>query len=122
MWNYIGGWDNASTIALEVERPQRTYPKAMIAAVILVSADVCVAVRGGVFGGSCRRRIFRRRRLGEDGRSSRPERGTARIGWDSVLVLVRNDKRVWDVTRAGHELFEAAAGHGTGRDAPAGVR
>ena len=31
------GWDNASTIAQEVERPQRTYPKAMIAAVILVS-------------------------------------------------------------------------------------
>jgi amino acid transporter len=31
------GWDNASTIAQEVERPQRTYPRAMIAAVILVS-------------------------------------------------------------------------------------
>jgi amino acid transporter len=31
------GWDNASTIAQEVERPQRTYPKAMIAAVVLVS-------------------------------------------------------------------------------------
>jgi amino acid transporter len=36
MWNYMG-WDNASTIAQEVERPQRTYPKAMIATVILVS-------------------------------------------------------------------------------------
>src|SRR6266404_2074429 len=36
MWNYMG-LDNASTIAQEVERPQRTYPKAMIAAVILVS-------------------------------------------------------------------------------------
>src|SRR5258708_25406725 len=36
MWNYMG-WDNASTIAQEVERPQRTYPKAMIAAVILVA-------------------------------------------------------------------------------------
>jgi len=35
MWNYMG-WDNASTIAQEVERPQRTYPKAMIAAVVLV--------------------------------------------------------------------------------------
>src|SRR6202035_5140850 len=31
MWNYMG-WDNASTIAQEVERPQRTYPRAMIAA------------------------------------------------------------------------------------------
>jgi amino acid transporter len=36
MWNYMG-WDNASTIAQEVERPQRTYPMAMIAAVILVA-------------------------------------------------------------------------------------
>jgi amino acid transporter len=37
MWNYMG-WDNASTIAQEVERPRQTYPRAMIAAVILVSA------------------------------------------------------------------------------------
>ena len=36
MWNCMG-WDNASTIAQEVERPQRTYPRAMIAAVILVA-------------------------------------------------------------------------------------
>jgi amino acid transporter len=36
MWNYMG-WDNASTIAQEVERPRKTYPRAMIAAVILVS-------------------------------------------------------------------------------------
>ena len=36
LWNYMG-WDNASTIAQEVERPQRTYPRAMIAAVALVS-------------------------------------------------------------------------------------
>jgi amino acid transporter len=30
------GWDNASTIATEVERPQRTYPRAMLAAVVIV--------------------------------------------------------------------------------------
>jgi amino acid transporter len=30
------GWDNASTIAAEVERPQRTYPRAMLAAVAIV--------------------------------------------------------------------------------------
>ena len=41
MWNYTG-WDNASTIALEVERPQRTYPRAMIATVILVSLTYVV--------------------------------------------------------------------------------
>jgi amino acid transporter len=43
MWNYMG-WDNASTIAQEVERPQRTYPKAMIAAVILVSLTYILPV------------------------------------------------------------------------------
>ena len=36
MWNYMG-WDNASTIAHEVERPQRTYPRAMLAAVVIVA-------------------------------------------------------------------------------------
>jgi amino acid transporter len=36
MWNYMG-WDNASTIAAEVEKPQRTYPRAMIWAVVIVA-------------------------------------------------------------------------------------
>jgi amino acid transporter len=36
MWNYMG-WDNASTIATEVERPQRTYPRAMLVAVVIVA-------------------------------------------------------------------------------------
>jgi amino acid transporter len=36
MWNYMG-WDNASTIAAEVERPQRTYPRAMLWAVAIVA-------------------------------------------------------------------------------------
>ena len=35
MWNYMG-WDNTSTVAGEVVRPQRTYPLAMLGAVILV--------------------------------------------------------------------------------------
>lgn len=43
LWNYMG-WDNASTIALEVERPQRTYPRAMIAAVIIVSLSYILPV------------------------------------------------------------------------------
>jgi len=29
MWNFMG-WDNASTIATEVENPQRNYPRAML--------------------------------------------------------------------------------------------
>ncbi len=43
MWNYMG-WDNASTIAAEVERPQRTYPRAMLAAVAIVSLSYIVPV------------------------------------------------------------------------------
>ena len=37
MWNYMG-WDNASTIAGEVENPQKTYPRVMmitLAAIVL---------------------------------------------------------------------------------------
>jgi amino acid transporter len=41
MWNYMG-WDNASTIAQEVENPQRNYPRAMIAATALVSVTYIV--------------------------------------------------------------------------------
>ena len=33
------GWDNASTIATEVERPQRTYPRAMLVAVCIVAVS-----------------------------------------------------------------------------------
>ena len=32
MWNYMG-WDNASTVAAEVENPQRTYPGVMLLAI-----------------------------------------------------------------------------------------
>lgn len=37
LWNYMG-WDNASTIAQEVENPQRTYPRAMLISAALVAA------------------------------------------------------------------------------------
>jgi len=51
MWNYMG-WDNASTIAGEVDRPQRTYPLAMLLAVLLVAATyiipVAAAARTGI--------------------------------------------------------------------------
>ena len=50
MWNYMG-WDNASTIAQEVERPQKTYPKAMIAAVVLVSLTYVVPFAAVYFTG-----------------------------------------------------------------------
>lgn len=38
MWNYMG-WDNASTIARGVDRPQVTYPRAMLTAVVLISVS-----------------------------------------------------------------------------------
>jgi len=36
LWNYMG-WDNASTVAQEVERPQRNYPRAMLISAGLVA-------------------------------------------------------------------------------------
>jgi amino acid transporter len=43
MWNYMG-WDNASTIAGEVQQPQRTYPRAMLAAVGLVAVSYILPI------------------------------------------------------------------------------
>ena len=36
LWNYMG-WDNASTVAQEVDNPQRTYPRAMLISAALVA-------------------------------------------------------------------------------------
>ena len=36
MWNFMG-WDNASTVAQEVENPQRTYPRTMLWAIAAVT-------------------------------------------------------------------------------------
>jgi amino acid transporter len=51
LWNYMG-WDNAATIAGEVERPQYTYPLAMACAVALVTLTyvlpVLAASRSGI--------------------------------------------------------------------------
>ena len=43
MWNYMG-WDNASTVAGEVQRPQRSYPLAMAGAVSLVALNYTLPV------------------------------------------------------------------------------
>jgi amino acid transporter len=50
LWNYMG-WDNASTVAQEVESPQRNYPRAMLLSAALVAATyvaplAAVAVAG----------------------------------------------------------------------------
>jgi amino acid transporter len=36
LWNYMG-WDNASTVAQEVDDPQRNYPRAMIGSTVVVA-------------------------------------------------------------------------------------
>jgi amino acid transporter len=37
LWNYMG-WDNASTVAREVDNPQRNYPRAMVGAAVFTAA------------------------------------------------------------------------------------
>ena len=43
MWNYMG-WDNASTIATEVENPRRTYPRAMFWTMLAIIASYVIPV------------------------------------------------------------------------------
>ena len=43
MWNYMG-WDNTSTVAGEVDRPQRTYPLAMAGAVVVVTVTYVLPI------------------------------------------------------------------------------
>jgi len=50
MWNYMG-WDNASTVAREVENPQRNYPRAMIAAAILTAFTYVLPLAAMAYGG-----------------------------------------------------------------------
>ena len=50
MWNYMG-WDNASTVAQEVENPQRNYPRAMIAAAVLTAVTYILPLSAMAFSG-----------------------------------------------------------------------
>jgi amino acid transporter len=50
MWNYMG-WDNASTVAQEVENPQRNYPRAMIVAAILTAITYILPLAAMAFAG-----------------------------------------------------------------------
>jgi amino acid transporter len=43
MWNYMG-WDNASTVAGEVENPQRTYPRVMIIALVAIVLSYVIPI------------------------------------------------------------------------------
>jgi len=50
MWNYMG-WDNASTVARDVENPQRTYPRATIASTALVAFTYILPLAAMAFAG-----------------------------------------------------------------------
>jgi len=50
MWNYMG-WDNASTVAHDVENPQRNYPRAMIASTALVAFTYILPLAAMAFAG-----------------------------------------------------------------------
>jgi amino acid transporter len=43
MWNYMG-WDNASTVANEVENPQKTYPKVMMLALSAIFLSYAIPI------------------------------------------------------------------------------
>lgn len=43
MWNFMG-WDNTSTVANEVDRPQRTYPLGMGGALVLIALSYIVPI------------------------------------------------------------------------------
>lgn len=43
MWNYMG-WDNASTVAAEVDKPQRDYPRVMLLALAAICLSYLIPV------------------------------------------------------------------------------
>jgi len=50
LWNYMG-WDNASTVAEEVENPRRNYPLAMVASAALVAITYLLPVAAVAYAG-----------------------------------------------------------------------
>jgi amino acid transporter len=50
MWNFMG-WDNASTIATEVENPQKTYPRAMILTLLVIIASYLLPIGAAMLFG-----------------------------------------------------------------------
>ena len=106
MWNYMG-WDNASTIATEVEKPQRTYPRAMLVAVCIVAASYILPFAAMWMTGL---------------KPTAWETGS----WADIAGLLggpllrilrcarRHDQCLRHVQRAGNELFAPAIGDGAG--------
>ena len=50
LWNYMG-WDNASTVAKEVDNPQRNYPRAMLMSATVVALSYVIPLAAMAFAG-----------------------------------------------------------------------
>jgi amino acid transporter len=50
MWNYMG-WDNATTVANEVENPQRNYPRVVLLAVVMIMLTYAIPVAAVAWAG-----------------------------------------------------------------------
>jgi len=50
LWNYMG-WDNASTVAREVDRPQRNYPRAILLCTLVVMLTYVVPLAAAAWAG-----------------------------------------------------------------------
>jgi amino acid transporter len=50
MWNYMG-WDNATTVANEVENPQRNYPRVVLLAVAMIMVTYAIPVMAAAWAG-----------------------------------------------------------------------
>lgn len=50
LWNYMG-WDNASTVAQEVDDPQRNYPRAMLLTTVIVGLSYIIPLAAVAFAG-----------------------------------------------------------------------
>jgi amino acid transporter len=50
MWNYMG-WDNASTVAREVDEPRRNYPRAMVITSAVVAITYAIPLAAMAYAG-----------------------------------------------------------------------
>lgn len=50
MWNYMG-WDNATTVANEVENPQRNYPRMILLAIAMIMLTYAIPVSAVAWAG-----------------------------------------------------------------------
>lgn len=50
MWNYMG-WDNATTVANEVENPQRNYPRVILMAVVMIMLTYAIPIAAVAWAG-----------------------------------------------------------------------